>query len=151
MQIKDILIPGLKTISPDATMVEAEKIFKEARIRHLPVSNGNEIIGIISDRDLQRARSVVSLVDKGQTYIQGHKKVSDYMSSPVLKMKGSDSVEELTREMIRLKVSSMIIENENGFPVGIITTEDLLLLLLEKLNSSHPAKVLKKLFKGFSS
>lgn len=150
MKIKDIIMPGLITISQEATMAEAEKLLSEKRIRHLPVSNGSTIIGIISDKDIHRARTVIKVEDKTETVIQGYKKVSDYMSSPVLKLKLSDSVEHLTREMIRLKISSFIIDDDSGKSVGIITTEDLLFLLLEKVDTATPLSIIKKMIKGFS-
>lgn len=150
MKVKDILVRGLKTISSDSSMIEAEKMLTEGRIRHLPVIEGKEIIGIISDRDINRARTVVRSQDKTEMHIQSYKKVSDYMTTPVLKLNESVTVEHLTREMIRLKISSFIIEDDSARPVGIITTEDLLLVLLDKLNAPHPLKVLKKFFKGYS-
>lgn len=150
MKIKDILVPGLITIAQDSSMADAEKLLKEKKIRHLPVSNGRTIVGIISEKDIDRAKTLITTAEKPETVIQGYKKVSDYMSSPVLKMNVNDTVERLTREMIRLKISSFIIDDESGTSIGIITTEDLLLLLLDKINPRSPAGVLKKIMKGFA-
>lgn len=129
-------------------MADAEKLLKEARIRHLPVSNGKDIVGIISDRDIQRATSMVMNGNKEQTVIQHYKKVSEYMTSPVKKMRTQDTVEDLTREMIRMKISSFLIVDESDNAVGIITTEDLLVLLLDKLGTSAPKRFIQKLFSG---
>lgn len=148
MIIKDILIPGLKTISIEATMQEADQILKEKNFRHLPVVEGGRIVGILSDRDVQRAMTVIiSPENKPQALIQKHKKVSEYMSSPVHKMNESESVETLVREMVNRKVSCYIIEG-GGQDVGIMTTEDLLILLLDLIESkSGPLKILKKLLR----
>jgi CBS domain-containing protein len=147
--VKDILVQRLITINHNASMADAERMLKEANIRHLPVSNGKDIIGIISDRDIQRARTVIRTEETNQTMIQGYKKVSDYMASPVKTMRTTDTLEDLTREMIRQKISSFIILDQNSLPVGIITTEDLLLVLLEKLESGAGLKILQKLWRGF--
>lgn len=147
MLIKDILIPGLKTISIDASMVDAERILNEKKFRHLPVSDGKKLVGILSDRDIQRAMTVIiSSENKTQGLIQNHKKVSEYMSTPVHKMKISDTVERLVREMISRKVSSFIIEDDASNDVGIITTEDLLILLLDLLQKKDQKSILRKLF-----
>jgi CBS domain-containing protein len=151
MLIKDILVPRLITIPHDASMLDAERMLKDAHIRHLPVTNGRDIVGIISDRDIQRARTVIRTEDQNQTIIQGYKKVSDYMAYPVKRMRNSDPLEQLTREMIRQKISSFIIEDENSNAIGIITTEDLLLVLLDKLEQGSSGKIFKKIFKGFRS
>lgn len=149
MLIKDILIPGLKTISIDSTMLEAEKILKEHNFRHLPVSENGKLVGILSDRDIQRAMTVIiSPENKPQLHIQKHKKVSEYMSSPVYKMKETEKVARLVREMVNRKVSCCIIENENEQDVGIMTTEDLLILLLDLLESkAGVSSIIKKLLR----
>lgn len=136
MQIKDILIPGLKTINVESTMDEADRLLKENNIRHLPVSDGTKLVGILSDRDVQRAMTmIISADDRPQYHIQKHKKVSEYMSTPVHKMKSTEQVDRLVRDMVNRKVSCFIIEDENSRDVGIITTEDLLILLLDMLES----------------
>lgn len=147
MIIKDILIPGLKTISIDSTMVEADKILKENNFRHLPVVENGKLVGILSDRDVQRAMTVMMSGDqKQETHIQKHKKVAEYMSTPVHKMKETESVSKLVREMVNRKVSCYIIEGETGRDVGIMTTEDLLILLLDLLKKENTVfKIIKKI------
>lgn len=149
MKIKDILIPGLKTISVDASMVDAEKILNENNFRHLPVSDGTRLVGLLSDRDIQRAMTVIITPEsRPQGHIQKHKKVSEYMSSPVYKIKHSEPVSKLVREMVNRKVSCYIIDDDFGHDIGIITTEDLLILLLDLLEKkSAPLMILKKLFR----
>jgi acetoin utilization protein AcuB len=150
VQIKDILIPGLKTISVEATMVDAERILKENNFRHLPVTDGKRLVGILSDRDVQRAMTVFFSTDnRPQGHIQRHKKVTEYMSSPVHKMKHTDRLELLVREMINRKVSCYIIEDAaTGDDLGIITTEDLMILLLDLLEArTGPFQILKRILR----
>src|SRR5688572_14045905 len=42
-------------ITPDAALVEAVDIMSEHRIRHVPVIDGDRLVGIISDRDVRNA------------------------------------------------------------------------------------------------
>ncbi len=149
MQIKDILIPGLKTISIEASMNEAEQVLKQHNFRHLPVIENGVLVGILSDRDIQRAMTVIiSPENKHTAVIQKHKKVSEYMSSPVHKMKDTEPVSKLVREMVNRKVSCTIIENDLGKDIGIMTTEDLLILLLDILEKkAAPLLILKKIFR----
>lgn len=134
MILKDILIPGLKTISVDALMVEAEEIIKNHKFRHLPVTDGKEIVGMLSDRDIQKASTVIVSADnKIHTQINRTKKVSEFMSFPVFKAKSTERIEKVTREMINRKLSCVIVMDGLGRDVGIITTEDLMILLLDIL------------------
>ena len=44
-----------QTISPEATVEEALDIMLKAGFRHLPVTEGDQVIGVVSIRDLSRA------------------------------------------------------------------------------------------------
>ncbi len=135
MLIKKIMLPGIKTISPEATMQEAHETMVKNGFRHLPVSDGKSIIGIISDRDVLRATTVVAGAQKSErNHIYPHKLVSEYMSSPVYKMKCTDEVKDVVREMLERKVSCFVIEDEQQKDVGIVTTDDLLILLMDFLD-----------------
>ena len=136
MLIKEIMLPGIKTISAESTMIEANQIMQKNGFRHLPVSDGKSIVGIVSDRDVQRATTVIKNPGQNQDHhIYPHKLVTEYMSSPVYKMKLTDNVTEIAREMLNRKVSCFIIEDDAGMDVGIITTDDLLVVLLDLLDS----------------
>ena len=143
MRVRSILVRGLKTISHEATMIEAEGILKEFGIRHLPVTEKGRIIGIISDRDVLEATSVLVNQEKR---IYKHRKVSEFMSSPVIMMSIDDEVEQVAYEMIQKEVSSILIHDENQNPVGILTTSDLLGLLIELLGKQ--TGILKRFFKS---
>lgn len=134
MLIKDVFIPKLTTIESTATMNEAEKMMRLNGFRHLPVSDGEKLVGIISDRDIKLATVVGVRDNKKEGYIHSFKLVSEFMSSPVLKAKTTDRVDHVVRNMVNLKVSCFVIEDEKGEDVGILTTEDFLITLLDVLD-----------------
>jgi acetoin utilization protein AcuB len=47
------------TIDRFATVDEAERIMREHAIRHLPVLDGRDLCGIVSDRDLHLVRNLL--------------------------------------------------------------------------------------------
>lgn len=51
-----------------------------------------------------------------------------------LKAKTTDRVDKVVRDMLNLKVSCFVIENEHGEDIGILTTEDFLITLLDVLD-----------------
>lgn len=134
MLIKDILIPKLTTIPSTATMSEAEKMMRLNGFRHLPVSDGTKLVGIISDRDIKLATVVGVNDNKKSGYIHSYKLVSEFMSSPVLKARLTDRIDKVVRDMVNLKVSCFVIENDEGEDIGILTTEDFLITLLDVLD-----------------
>ena len=50
--VRDIMTADMVTVSPQQSISECMKIITEHRIRHLPVVDGGELIGIVSIGDL---------------------------------------------------------------------------------------------------
>ena len=71
--IKDIMTSKVLYVSPDRTLEQAMSIMTEKRIRHLPVMNGDELLGIFSVGDV--IKSIISeqehIIDQLETYIKG--------------------------------------------------------------------------------
>jgi acetoin utilization protein AcuB len=134
----DLASVKLITIPVDATMIDAQKLMTEHRFRHLPVTNRvGEIIGIISDRDIQRALSITKSEHSPELVCEMPKdfKVKDFMSWPAHKISSECSVRETAMRMLNEKISALIVEDKNENFRGIITTDDLiryLISLLEK-------------------
>ncbi|MBI4380149.1 MAG: CBS domain-containing protein [candidate division NC10 bacterium] len=42
------------TISPETGILEASRLLRQHKIRHLPVVRGGRLVGILTDRDLKR-------------------------------------------------------------------------------------------------
>lgn len=52
--VRAIMNTPVLTISPDATVQEGLKIMTEKAVRHLPVTDGSGVIGMVSIRDLAK-------------------------------------------------------------------------------------------------
>ena len=52
--ISQIMSKELVTLTPDQSLYEAERLFKKHHIRHIPVVEGDKLIGIVSYSDLLR-------------------------------------------------------------------------------------------------
>lgn len=52
IKVSDVMTKQLITINPDTSIIDIVNIMLNNNISHLPVVDNNELIGIISDRDL---------------------------------------------------------------------------------------------------
>lgn len=149
MQIKYIMSRNLITIQPHEPLSKASNMMKSEGIRHLPVIDEHGfLLGMLSDRDIKLASvTIKNDGQKSEHYIYGHSKVQEFMTSPVHKVKESDSIEKITRDMLESKVSCFVVEDEQEKTIGIITTEDLLIFLLDVLGQEK--SVLSKLLSAF--
>ena len=108
------------------------------KFRHLPVTDlAGRIVGILSDRDLKRAmRPDPNLADKGdKPRFRKGALVSEYMSWPAQGVDEHTPVGDVVRVMLTDRISSLLIlAGPQAAPVGIVTTDDLLRLLLRTLD-----------------
>ncbi len=53
--VADIMAAPVVTVTPAMTIGEARRLQRESQVRHLPVLEGDLLVGIVSDGDLRRA------------------------------------------------------------------------------------------------
>jgi CBS domain-containing protein len=116
--------PNLVTISAYQPISEARSVMEEKGIRHLPVLDSEGlVIGILSDRDVNRAMSPV------RPGFLGGMLVSDFMSWPAITVDESMPLADVAEGMLDEKVSSFLVTKEGREVVGIITSDDMLKVL----------------------
>jgi len=52
--VRDFMTVPATTISQDALLIDAALLLRSTGIRHLPIVEGERLVGIITDRDIQR-------------------------------------------------------------------------------------------------
>jgi len=115
---------NLVTISAYQPISEAKDLMEERAIRHLPVVDSEGlVIGILSDRDVNRAMSPV------RPGFMGGNVVSDFMSWPAITVDEEMPLADVAEGMLDEKVSSFLVTREGREVVGIITSDDLLKVL----------------------
>lgn len=137
---KDMMTKTLTTIAWNRPMEEASRLMEERRIRHLPVTDQEGlVIGILSDRDVNRAMN-----PKRPGFMDGVL-VGDYMSWPAITVDEKTSVADVAEGMVDEKVSAFLVTRGGAEVVGIVTSEDMLRLLMDVLREPEKKAGLKAL------
>lgn len=139
-QAGQIMTKEISTIAYWELLEAAMDKMKADKIRHLPVvDERHQIIGIISDRDLQRAMNPRRIDNGGATEwaeiefrFDPNFQVKDFMSFPVMRVRQDSSVSYVAHRMMSEKVSAFLVVDEDVV-VGIVTTDDMLKLLTSLL------------------
>ena len=116
-QLRDIMIKKIITITREKTAQDAAKLMAEHGTGSVIVVNGDNIAGIVTERDLVRK---VCTQDIASSKVP----LNDVMSSPVITAEPDMPVETAVQRMFNNKIRRLPIL-ENGKLVGIVTVSDL--------------------------
>ncbi|MEK7486046.1 MAG: CBS domain-containing protein [Planctomycetota bacterium] len=126
MKVSELMTKKVKTVDRQMSVTEALKIMEESNIRHLVVTRAGKPESIISDRDLLVVLSIPSDQENPIT-------VGQISSKHPITLKLETDVKEAAQFVLDKKVSAFPILDEKGNLAGIITTHDLIRLLLQKI------------------
>jgi CBS domain-containing protein len=118
MKIRDIMKHRIETIAPDSNISSAARLMRDKDIGMLPVNQGGEIVGILTDRDIT-TRATANGSDPNDTLVR------DVMSNEVFSCLDSDNLQDAARIMEEYQVRRIIVQNESGAFVGILSLADL--------------------------
>jgi acetoin utilization protein AcuB len=141
-EARTLMSKKIITIQATAPIQLAHDLMIKHNIRHLPVLDQNgQLVGMISDRDIQRASNVnmYNEIEEQLTFAP-HQMVEDFMNWPVQTVDEKTPVADLARMMISEKVSAFVVNAPNYYMKGIITTEDLLRYLIEIVGHTNVSK-----------
>lgn len=113
------------TIGQHQPLSDARELMRTLQIRHLPVLDGQKLVGLVSQRDL------ASFGDAEPTGIE----VRVAMRTPVYSVSPKDTVREVAMHMAAHRYGSAVVV-EDGQVIGIFTAVDGLVgfsLLLKQL------------------
>jgi acetoin utilization protein AcuB len=139
MLVKDVMRTPVVSVAPAAGLDRALMMMQAKRIRHLPVVENDELVGIISDRDLRLSMESVDIRGPGQApkgmYLPALKKVGEIMTSDVLFLRPEDTVKKAVDLMHTRRIGGLpVLEPESRRVVGMLTETDLLRLLRQLLD-----------------
>ncbi len=135
MYVGRIMHTDLVTAPLSTTLIEAEDLIIEKDIEHLLVMDENgSLAGIVSDRDLKlnQASPATTLSTHELNYLLGQLTIGMIMVKNVITVAPNTTVERAAYIMQQNSISALPVV-ENNETVGIITTTDVMDVLLESL------------------
>lgn len=115
-------------IDADDSAIDAWEIMKEWDIRHLPVTNEGKLVGILSDRDVLL---MASRNDEGEPQIP-NVPVGDAMTRDPITCDTHADLETIGQIMLDEKIDSLPVLSDDGELIGLITSSDLIQLLVDR-------------------
>ncbi|MBA4016314.1 MAG: hypothetical protein C0483_03920 [Pirellula sp.] len=131
-KVRDVMTPAPTCIDSQATILQIVRLVHAKKFRHLLITDEqNELVGVVSDRDLVRCFGPGDFPDDS---LLEKMRAADVMSTDVVAVGPETSVAACIDEMLSHGINCLPVVVGRR-PVGILTTADLLRLLRERLTS----------------
>lgn len=130
--ISAIMTKNVVTLSTQDDLVTAEELFKKNRIRHIPVTSGKEVLGMLSYTDLMRI-SFADAIDEHEqqvdTMVYNMFSIAQVMVKDVICVSPKATVQEVAAFLAQKEFHALPVVEDDKL-VGIVTTTDLINYLL---------------------
>lgn len=132
MLVKYWMSERVITLDENTSIMKAIQVLKEHKIRRIPVTSENKLVGIVTDRDIKEAMpSKTTTFEVHELYyLLSELKLKDIMTKDPITVYPDDTVEYAAVLMLENKISGLPVINKEGYVVGIITQTDIFKLFV---------------------
>jgi CBS domain-containing protein len=116
-QLRDVMTSDVKAVAPDATAQEAAGFMLSADTGSIPVTDGDRVVGMITDRDI-----AVRCVAEGRG---PDCTVRDLMSENIICARDTDDVLAVAQRMSDAQVRRLPVVDADDRLVGMVSLGDL--------------------------
>ena len=116
-KIRDLMTENPRTVSADATIVEAARVMRDDDVGLVPVVEGDRLVGTVTDRDVA-IRLVAEERDPSGTTVR------EIASTDLVTIDPEQNLDEALRLMAQHQVRRLPVVEEDGRLVGIVAQAD---------------------------
>src|SRR5512132_2365256 len=140
MLVQDVMQTKRFSVTPDTTLPEAVRLTGQRGVRHLPVLDGDRLVGMLSDRDLKRAMAspATSLEAHELRYLLDGLRVGEIMTRAVITIGPMFPIEDAARLMVMEKIGALPVTDGDRL-IGLVTETDVLRLFVRAMGAGEPA------------
>ena len=132
--IGSVMTPFPHVVHIDDSVLTARTLMVEHELRHLPVKDGDRLVGILTDRDLKRALDPdLGLPPKEQLFVR------DVYVPDAFVVDSTHPLDDVLDKMAAQHIGSVLV-TKKGRLVGIFTTMDACRMFCEHLRSLFPSR-----------
>lgn len=117
MKVSEVMTSDVQTVTPDQSAREAASFMLRAEAGSIPVTEGDKVIGMITDRDI-----AVRGVAEGRG---PETPVRELMSDGIICARRDDDVQDIARRMSEEQVRRLPVLDEDDRLCGIVSLGDL--------------------------
>jgi acetoin utilization protein AcuB len=131
LRVRDSMTRDVITLGPEASAAEAWALCREHDIRHVPIVQEGQLVGLVSDRDL---RDVRGGGEDRESDTPRWVRLGDMMTRKVVTIHPLETIEHAAREIYDRKIGCLPVVADDEL-VGIITSADMMRTLIEMVGA----------------
>jgi CBS domain-containing protein len=125
MKLHEIMTPEVATINPDASLQQAAQIMASLEIGMLPVIAGDDVLGVLTDRDIA-VRATARGLDPKRTQVRS------VMTEAAICGSDTQDVAQGAKQMMNHRIRRLPILDRHQRLVGIVSLGDVVKALDDK-------------------
>ena len=118
MKLKEVMTPGVEVIAPEATLQQAAAKMRRLNIGPLPVCDGDQLVGMLTDRDIT-VRAVAEGCDPTSTTVR------EAMTPDIAYCFDDQAIEDAIQMMEQYQIRRLPILDRDKRLVGMVSLGDL--------------------------
>jgi CBS domain-containing protein len=132
MKVSDLMVKKVETLDRNDTLSLAEDLMKMKRLRHLPVLDDGDLVGIVSQRDLFHAglSTAMGFGNKAKGEFLKTVLVKEIMTDQVVTIVSTAEIKEAAKTMLKKKIGCLPVVKD-GKLIGLISESDILRVVAE--------------------
>ncbi len=130
--VSKIMITDVVALDRNASLGSAKNIMDRRRLRHFPVVENGNVVGVVSQRDLFRASlaSMLGYEERTKKAFLDNLSIKGIMSDPPITVTADTGISEAARLMVEKKVGCLPVVDGKRL-IGLVTDTDFLKVLAE--------------------
>jgi CBS domain-containing protein len=127
-RVSEIMREEVVTLTPKETLDLTQDVMNLGRVRHMPVLDGDRLVGLVSRRDLLEASMsrVLDFDAKARRTFLSSVEVSEVMAKELVTVDPDLTLAEAARLLVSRKIGCLPVVDPEGRLLGLVTETDLL-------------------------
>jgi acetoin utilization protein AcuB len=135
MLVRNLMTPKPFTIPVGAPLLDALLLMRKEGIRHLPVVDDDQLVGILSDRDILLRITQATGEQPDADAEPLNLLVEEVMTRTPITVYETDDVAQVADLMISERIGAIPVVDHAGAVRGIVSTIDLMVELVHRLRA----------------
>ena len=131
--VSEIMTSKVVSISLDEKLDLVDEIMSNGDIRHMPVTQGGRVVGIVSQRDLLRSKlsTLIDFPEEDRKSLLETTEVEKVMTKSVKFADPNEPITHAAARMVEERIGCLPVVNQDNELMGLVTETDVMRYFVE--------------------